>query len=119
MSIRLSPKHGLNPAIPVCFFCGEDKNEIILAGRLSKDAEAPRKAVWDKQPCDKCKSYMKQGIILIEVSDTDQDYRMGGFAVVKENAIRELFTPPSLAEDVCKRRVAFVATSAYKMLIPA
>lgn len=40
-SIRLSPKHGLNPSISVCFFCGEDKNEIILPGKLEGDAEAP------------------------------------------------------------------------------
>ena len=33
-SIRLSDKHGVNPAIPKCFICGESKNEILLFGKL-------------------------------------------------------------------------------------
>lgn len=33
-SIKLSSKHGVNPTIPVCFFCGEEKNEIALLGRI-------------------------------------------------------------------------------------
>ena len=28
--IKLSPKHGLNPTIPVCFWCGEERNEVAL-----------------------------------------------------------------------------------------
>ena len=46
--MKLSPKHGLNPLIPGCFWCGESKNEIALLGRLPGDAEAPRSAVWSK-----------------------------------------------------------------------
>ena len=42
--IRLSPKHGVNPAVPLCFLCGQAKNEIVLAGRLPGDVEAPRAA---------------------------------------------------------------------------
>ena len=41
-SIRLSKEHGVNPAIPICYFCGEEKNEIVLAGRLPQDVEAPK-----------------------------------------------------------------------------
>ena len=36
MSIKLSPKHGLNPTIATCFYCGKDKNELILAGKINK-----------------------------------------------------------------------------------
>lgn len=32
--IEISPKHGLNPTIPVCFWCGKEKNEIALLGRI-------------------------------------------------------------------------------------
>lgn len=44
-SIKLSPKHGVNPTIPVCFFCGKPKNEIALMGRMGgkEDIEAPTK----------------------------------------------------------------------------
>lgn len=44
-SIKISPKHGVNPTIPVCFFCGKPKNEIALMGRMGgkEDIEAPTK----------------------------------------------------------------------------
>ena len=112
MSIRLSPKHGVNPVIPKCFYCNEDKNEVILAGRLKGDAEAPRNAVWDMEPCDKCKGYMKQGIILISVDEEKSDdernpYRTGGWVVIKEKAVRHMMTEEA-ANEICKRRVGFV-----------
>lgn len=37
--IKISPKYGLNPTIPVCFWCGKQKNEIALMGRMSKKHE--------------------------------------------------------------------------------
>ena len=30
MSIRVSDKHGVNPSIPSCFYCNEQKSEIVL-----------------------------------------------------------------------------------------
>lgn len=53
-TIKFSPKHGLNPTIPVCFFCGQQKNEIAFMGRLAGDAEAPRNLILDYEPCDHC-----------------------------------------------------------------
>lgn len=29
MEITLSPKYGVNPTIPVCFWCGEEKNACV------------------------------------------------------------------------------------------
>ncbi len=54
--ITLSERYGVNPAIPVCYFCNEEKAEIILAGRLPQDREAPRHAVWDKKPSRNARS---------------------------------------------------------------
>lgn len=116
--IRLSEKHGINPSISVCYFCQDDKNEIAIPGRLPNDAQAPRSGVWDMEPCDKCKGYMQQGIILIEIRDGELEkveserqthqlrydrmpasrrplffpnpYRTGGWWVVAEDAIRRL-----------------------------
>lgn len=65
--MRLHPKFGLNPSLDLCFYCLEDKG-IVLAGAATKE-EAPRKAVWDREPCEKCAEYMKQGVILISVKD--------------------------------------------------
>jgi hypothetical protein len=111
MSIRLSSKHGVNPAIPVCFFCGKDKNEIILAGHLKGDIEAPRKAVWDKKPCDECESYMKQGVMLVSVKDgTDHEnpYKTGNIVVIKVEAAEKIFN-----ESIKGKRFAFVEDFAW------
>lgn len=111
-SIRLSEKYGVNPAIPHCFFCGDAKNEVILAGKSRVgDEEAPRNMVWNQIPCDKCEAYMKLGIMLLSVRNGEEGqknpYRTGCMAVVTENAIREL-VEPALAEIICKKRMAFV-----------
>ena len=33
-AIKVSPKYGLNPTIPVCFWCGKERGEIALMGRM-------------------------------------------------------------------------------------
>ena len=73
--IRISPKHGVNPSMSRCYFCDGEKNELILTGMLPGDAEAPREAVWNTEPCDQCKEYMKQGVIIISIRD-GEDERM-------------------------------------------
>lgn len=72
--ITLSPKHGLNPSLDLCFWCGEAKGVAIL-GRIHEkkgdrtDLEAPKGMVFSLEPCDKCKERFKQGIHLIEVCE--------------------------------------------------
>jgi len=121
MSIRLSPKHGLNPAIPVCFFCGGDKNEIVIPGLMKGDREAPRKAVWNMEPCDQCAHFMTQGVILIEVdeaktTDRANPYRAGGWLVVKDHVITGTVNSPELAASILEKRVAFIPTDAWDKL---
>lgn len=67
--ITFSPNHGVNPMIPICVWCGEEKNEIALLGKLPGDAEAPRSAVIDFEPCDTCAEHMAMGVIVIEVTE--------------------------------------------------
>lgn len=69
-SIRLSPKHGVNPTIPICFWCGKQKNEIALLGRMNRaDDEAPMTGmVLDYEPCDKCKEQFKKCVVCVEVT---------------------------------------------------
>lgn len=107
-SIPLSPKHGLNPTIPVCAWCGEAKNEIALLGKIKtdkrgEDPEAPMHCILDYEPCDKCKEQWSQGIACIEVSTYSKDsrppiqsnpqplYPTGRVAVLKEEAARNIF----------------------------
>lgn len=87
-NIKLSPKHGLNPCIPVCFFCGKERNEIVLMGRIgdgrkNEDFEAPMKAILDYEPCDDCKEKFAQGVLLVEVDDYPN---MPGQRMIAENA---------------------------------
>ncbi len=116
-SIRLSEKHGVNPALMQCYFCLEDMG-VALMGRLKGDAEAPHRAVFDKKPCDKCEDHMKKGVILISVrngameQDRDNPYRTGGWIVVTEDCIKRLFDGQA-AQDVLKHRVAFVEDEAW------
>lgn len=90
-SIKLSEKHGVNPTMCQCFFCGSVKH-IALMGhigdrRKGEDIEAPKECVMDYEPCDKCLDNMKLGVTLIEVTMTQpEDHRppmkaCGGYEV--------------------------------------
>lgn len=110
-SIKLSPKHGLNPCMPVCFFCGETKNEIALLGRIGdgrkgEDIEAPMKAVLDYVPCEECQKKFAEGVLLIEVTNSptyigmpiaENAYPTGRYVVVKPEALTGDFKAGSKA----------------------
>lgn len=66
--IRISPKHGVNPCIPICPFCGKEKNELALLGMLKDDAEAPMSAIIDMNPCEQCRDNWQKGVALIRVT---------------------------------------------------
>ena len=104
--------------MPVCYLCGEEKGEILLMGKLRGDAEAPRRAVFDYEPCDKCKGHMKQGVIFISCLDGTEDkgpeaYRTGGFWVIKPEALG-FIQPDELRESILKSRVCFIPDSAAR-----
>ena len=109
--IKLSPKHGVNPCIPVCFFCGQDKNEIALLGQIGdrrkgEDIEAPMKAVLDYVPCEECQKKFAEGVLLIEVTNSpeymgmpiqENAYPTGRYVVVKPEALNGDFKAGSKA----------------------
>lgn len=117
--VYLSPKHGLNPSLAICFVCQQDKNEIVIPGKLRNDEQAPHKAVWDYEPCDKCKEHMEQGIIVISVdeklskNDMKNPYRTGGWCVVREDFIKRILSPGPLLKDILKRRMVFMPDDAW------
>lgn len=116
--MRISHKHGVNPSLSQCFYCGGDKNEVVLAGLMKGDREAPRKAVWSMEPCDQCAHFMKEGVILIEVdeaksTDRQNPHRAGAWVVIKDEAIKRIVTTPELAEDILRKRVAFLPTEVW------
>ena len=77
-SIRLSPKHGLNPSLTHCMCCGKEYG-IALLGKLKDDAEAP-KSIYHGL-CEDCEKVVEQGgVMLIEVKDGEKSpnpYRTG------------------------------------------
>jgi len=107
----LSKKHGVNPCIVKCFVCQEDTGELALLGHLPNDAEAPREAVLNTEPCPKCQDHMKQGVILISVRNGEtgnNPYRTGDWVVIKEEALKRFVQPPSLLTHILKARMAFI-----------
>jgi hypothetical protein len=83
-------------AIPKCYFCGQDKNIILLSTKL-QDISKAHGAVIDKEPCDKFASLMQQGIMLIECKEEPKQqgaepYRTGNIAVMKQEACERVFS---------------------------
>ena len=66
MSLRLHKEHGVNPTIPICFFCEQPKGDVVLLGATYK-GKAPMHMLFDYLPCDDCREKFKQGILFIEV----------------------------------------------------
>lgn len=99
--IKISKKHGVNPTMVMCAWCGEHKGEIALFGELPGDVEAPKEAIVDYEPCDKCKEQWAQGVVYIEVSEEPQMpnqlaiseglYQTGLLVVVAEDALDDGF----------------------------
>ena len=114
-SIRLSPKHGVNPALMACPLCGKDTG-VALHGRLPGDAEAPRH-VFDRDPCESCRRWMERGIVLVEarVGDDQTTHLLGGLWVVSEEAARRLLTGAA-GEAALKQRCAYIEPEAATRL---
>lgn len=135
--IILSPEHGINPSVALCFFCMKEMG-IALLGRLPNDAEAPRQGVWTTAPCEKCEKCMSLGVILISVKDESIEqmnreqenftrhhahnrkklyipnpYRTGGWCVVKDNVIKRMVTSPELADQIIRVRFCFVPDTVW------
>lgn len=113
-SIRLHRQHGLNPTIPICFFCGEDRNEIVFLGASHK-GRAPMRAFIDLEPCPGCKEKMKQGITLIERADGENP--TGRWLVVKEEELDRFLSDDELISDIKKSRIAFIEPAAMNALL--
>lgn len=65
MSIRLSPKFGLNPGLTCCPRCGGEANELVLAGNAwmykCKCGQNVVSSGYPKDPCQKCSLLGKTG----------------------------------------------------------
>lgn len=124
-SIELSPEHGLNPTMGVCFRCGKPTGEIALLGRVRTDgcddAEAPREAVLSLDPCAECVKEMKENgqVCLVKMGEHGPERHVtigveGGDVVAD---MREGHGPFRLDEEqvdaIDGRRVALVEADAF------
>lgn len=121
-SIKLSKRHGLQPVIPLCFYCGKEKNQIVLLGaagdKLAKslgheDGAMPMKAFLpgDLEPCDDC---IKRGDICVAIAAMDMSLVGAGYA--KEEDIKEVIADKELLSAILKKRVMVVDQQAADKL---
>lgn len=127
--ILLHPKYGLNPTMPVCFWCGEDKGEIALLGSKYK-GEAPPKMVLDYVPCTKCQEAQDSGITCIEATTPDRtknppfakEGRMsmtcptGRWIVVTRDGFARLPVDEKLRADIMERGKCFLEPATFNQL---
>jgi hypothetical protein len=99
-----------------CFVCGEVKH-LLLDRRLKNSL--PQNAVYDKEPCDKCKKIMEQGVLFIGVRNNETDkenpYRTGQIIGLKDKAVKNIIQEPLLSE-VLKKRICFVEEDVLKRI---
>lgn len=120
--IKVSPKHGVNPTIPICFWCGKERGEIALLGKLPGDAEAPKNVVLDYEPCECCRAGMARGFTLMEFTDHPNDrgrveiqagiYPTGRLLVIKREVAKKAFG------DIGSDK-AYVDVATFNRLYPA
>lgn len=125
-SIRVSEKHGVNPSLDTCFWCGGDAG-IVLFGRLKDDAEAPRRVCSGYAPCSKCQEMRAMGITIIALEPkayngdkpeiTPGFVPTGRWSVLKEEAVIRILNQP-LLDQVLKTRAVYMLEEEYRKLIP-
>ena len=99
-SIRLSPKHGVNPSITHCECCGKEIG-IAMFGKLKGDVEAPRDVFMGL--CDDCQKVIdQQGLMIIEVKDGEtgkNPYRTGRIVGITKDAKERMFK--DISSPIC------------------
>jgi len=99
-SIRISPKHGLNPSMLCCPICGNGSS-IALVGLLPEDKQAPRNMI-DKTPCSNCtddiEERKKLGFICFVIRDEFEKSQgatpwqfFDSYHVIKTDAAQRMF----------------------------
>lgn len=98
--VSIDPKHGLNPSMGQCFWCGEEDGTIVLLGNMG-GKEAPRHIVTSYVPCTACKEKMETGVTLMQASTTPSypnqvpmqkdAYPTGKWVVVTQECAERIF----------------------------
>lgn len=108
-------------AVVKCFFCGKDKGLVMNTKLTEKDANNIREMhnhAIDYEPCDECKKYMEQGIMLASVRDGESGnnhYRTGKIVVIKEDCAKQMFHP-EFFDKIKKTRFCFIEDNSWQKL---
>lgn len=106
----------------ICPVCGEAHDGPIVMNSLLTKKEADKVKQMHQQvvgvadqPCESCKEYMKQGVILLTVdesktTDHRNPWRTGGFIVVSEDWINRAFDE-EIAKELTAKRVGYIPHS--------
>ena len=99
-SIKLSPKHGVNPSVTHCECCGKEIG-VALFGKLKGDKEAPRDVFMGL--CDDCQKVIDaNGLMIIEVKDGEtgkNPYRTGRIVGITKDAKERMFK--DISSPIC------------------
>jgi len=120
--ITLSKKHGVNPSMPTCYYCGEATGEIILPGARG-EAMARKLGNEDGKmpmycppisiiPCDKCK---EKGVGFVEVDNETNREPTGRRWLIKDSALG-FIQPDELREAILKSRICQLSASTVSAL---
>lgn len=89
-------REGKHVAMERCYYCGGDKS-VILSTRLRNISHLDNKVI-DMEPCNRCKEYMKDGVIVVSIRDGEpregdppNPYRTGGWWVLTVEAVKRIF----------------------------
>lgn len=96
-----------------CFYCGKLEQIIIMQSVAGTDqiSQFEGKTVqFIDGGCAECKEWMKQGVIVISTKDDDPEYRTGGWWVLKDDAIKDMFEK-EFADEVLSTRCMFIRDS--------
>lgn len=99
-SIPLSKEFGVNPTMPVCYWCGKDTGEIALLGRNYKEhgreAQAPSRMILNDEPCPECREKLDSGAWVA------WDGECGHSGLIKREALEAIVVGQTIAKT-CKR----------------
>jgi hypothetical protein len=114
-SLILSPKYGVNPTLPVCFFCLNETGEVALLGKLPEDAEAPKHSIISMEPCADCKKQMETHVCFVEADVIDnKPVRLHGYIFIPEDKVEHMTSDPIAIESTLKRRYALIRSEQWK-----
>lgn len=121
--IVLSKKWGVNPTIPICWYCNKQKNQVAMLGQQGEklarllgheDGHMPMatQLPLDYVPCDECRA---KGIGIVEVSEEEPHPPTGNIWLVMKDAAKATL-PETMWPRIEKEGYALVSEEVAKRL---